>query len=145
MFLEINGERLISEIQKDFSTVFPFLKIEFFRNGNTRRDRYPVNRLIPHNRHLKDAWFWKKDKGLLEFSDDTSVTGFENAMMDEFGLSAQVFRRSGNLWLETTMTDSWTLKQQNEHGREITIGISGGNPLGSINYQIDRDANSASI
>ena len=51
-----------------------------------------------------------------------TVTDFENALMDQFGLSAQVFRRSGNIWLETTITDYWTLKQQNEHGREITVG-----------------------
>lgn len=139
MLLEIHGERQISEIQKDFSTVYPFLKIEFFKNGNMRRDRYPVNRLIPHTRLLKDAWFWKKDKGLLEVTDTMSVTEFENAMMDEFGLSAQVFRRSGNLWLETTMTDNWTLRQQNEHGREITIGIAGGSKLGNINFEINRE------
>jgi hypothetical protein len=123
MYLEINGERAISEIQKDFSTVYPFLKLEFFRNGHFRRDRYPLHKLIPHHVQLKDAWFWKKDKGSLEVSDSMSVTDFESALMDEFGLSAQVFRRSGNLWLETTMTDNWTLKQQNEHGREISTHI----------------------
>jgi hypothetical protein len=32
----------------------------------------------------------------------------------------QVSRKSGTLWLETTMTDSWTLGQQNEHGRELS-------------------------
>ena len=123
MYLEINGERPISEIQKDFSTVYPFLKLEFFRNGHSRRDRYPLHKLIPQTIQLKDAWYWKKDNGWLEVSDAMSVTEFESALMDEFGLSAQVFRRSGNLWLETTMTDNWSLKQQNEHGREISTHI----------------------
>jgi len=122
MYLEINGERLISEIQKDFGAVYPFLKIEFFRNGNIRRDRYPVTKLIPASQPVKNAWHYKREKGLLTLSDSMTVTDFENALMDEFGLSAQVFRRSGNIWLETTITDYWTLKQQNEHGREITVG-----------------------
>jgi hypothetical protein len=120
MYLEINGERLIGEIQKDFSSMYPFLKIEFFRNGKIRRDRYPIDKIIPSGKRLKEAWQWKKDQGKLEVSDKMSVTDFENAFMDEFGLSAQVFRRSGNLWLETTITDYWTLKQQNDHGKELT-------------------------
>jgi hypothetical protein len=122
MYLEINGERLISDIQKDFGAVYPFLKIEFFRNGKIRRDRYPVNKLIPATQPVKTAWHYKQEKGQLTLSDGMTVTDFENALMDQFGLSAQVFRRSGNIWLETTITDSWTLKQQNDHGREITIG-----------------------
>ena len=122
MYLEINGERLISDIQQDFGAVYPFLKIEFFRNGKIRRDRYPVNKLIPATQPVKTAWHYKQEKGQLTLSDAMTVTDFENALMDQFGLSAQVFRRSGNIWLETTITDYWTLKQQNDHGREITIG-----------------------
>jgi hypothetical protein len=122
MYLEINGERLISDIQQDFGAVYPFLKIEFFRNGTIRRDRYPVNKLIPATQPVKTAWHYKQEKGQLTLSDDMTVTDFENALMDQFGLSGQVFRRSGNIWLETTITDYWTLKQQNEHGREITVG-----------------------
>lgn len=122
MYLEINGERLISDIQQDFGAVYPFLKIEFFRNGKIRRDRYPVNKLIPATQPVKTAWHYKQEKGQLTLSDGMTVTDFENALMDQFGLSAQVFRRSGNIWLETTITDYWTLKQQNEHGREITVG-----------------------
>jgi hypothetical protein len=141
MYLEINGERLISEIQHEFSAVYPFLKIEFFRNGHTRRNRSLYHKLIPHNKFLKDIWSWKKDTGRLEISDAMSVTEFEDALKDHFGLSAQVFRRSGNLWLETTMTDNWTLKQQNDHGREISIPISNGHKKSSLNEELDRDPN----
>ena len=116
---------MISEIQEDFSKVFPFLKVEFYRNGSTRQERYPAAQMIAPSRLVRDAWVHKKDKGHVEISGEMSVTAFESALMDEFGLSAQVFRRAGKLWLETTMTDSWTLKQQNEHGREITNGMAG--------------------
>jgi len=141
MYLEINGERQISEIQKDFSAVYPFLKIEFFKNGNIRRDRYPMSKLVSNTRLVKEAWYWKKDKGLLEISDSVTVTQFENALMDQFGLSAQVFRKSGNLWLETTMTDNWTLKQQNDHGKEITLGKGEKVNPDDVDYELNRDAN----
>jgi hypothetical protein len=139
MYLEINGERLISDIQKDFGAVYPFLKIEFFKNGKVRRDRYPVNRLIPGSQPLKNAWHWKKDNGSLNITDGMTVTEFEIALMEQFGLSAQVFRRSGNLWLETTITDYWTLKQQNEHGREITVGRTQTGNRDAFDYELNRD------
>ncbi len=140
MYLEINGERLISDIQKDFGAAYPFLKIEFFRNGKIRRDRYPVNKLIPASQPVKNAWHYKQDNGQLAITDAMTVTDFENALMDQFGLSAQVFRRSGNLWLETTITDYWTLKQQNDHGREISVGHTRIDNRDTFDYELNRDA-----
>ena len=48
------------------------------------------------------------------------VNELEKIFKDRFNLAVQVFRKSGNLWLETTMTDNWTLQQQNNHGGEIS-------------------------
>lgn len=118
--LAIYADRTIREVQEDFTNAFPYLKIEFFRNGEVRKDRYPAQMMIAHNRTLKEAWARKKGEGAVALSDTMSVSDLENAFMDQFGLSVQVFRRSGNLWLETTMTDNWTLRQQNEHGKEIS-------------------------
>jgi len=80
--------------------------------------------LIAQNRSLKDAWSRKKEEGELDIPDTLTVGELENLFMDRFGLSVQVFRRSGNLWLETTMTDNWTLKQQNDHGKEISASYT---------------------
>jgi hypothetical protein len=32
----------------------------------------------------------------------------------------QVFRKSGNVWLETSATDAWSLKQQNQEGMDLS-------------------------
>jgi hypothetical protein len=141
MQLEIYAERLIIDVQKDFTSTYPFLKIEFFRNGGARQDRYPTKHKFDDKTKLKHAWLWKKDKGHLDVNDAMSVLELENAFIDQFGLSAQVYRRSGNIWLETTMTDNWTLKQQNDHGREITIGSKTTIEEDSANYELHRDAN----
>jgi len=47
----------------------------------------------------------------------------EICLQYEFGLPAQILRKSGNLWLETSMTNHWTLQQQNDHGRDIAMGF----------------------
>jgi hypothetical protein len=53
-------------------------------------------------------------------SEDMLVSEFENQFSEKLKLSAQVFRKSGGSWLETTFTDSWTLKKQNDEGLELS-------------------------
>jgi|RhiMetdeSRZDD1v2_1073273.scaffolds.fasta_scaffold01620_30 hypothetical protein len=116
MYLQINGEHLVSEVQKNFTSLFPWLKIEFFKCG----EQHPAFKTIPSSWQLREAWHLKKDKGLLKICDCMTVADLEHTFMEEFGLTVHVFRRSGNGWLRTTMTDRWTLHQQNDSGEEIT-------------------------
>src|SRR5690242_12815270 len=97
----INGERLISEVQHDFNSAYPFLKLEFFRNGQQNEIGYVASQKISQDRKLSDSWIRKKDVGCLDVNDSMTVLELENAFMDEFGLGVQVFRKSGNIWLET--------------------------------------------
>ena len=122
MRLLISGDRSIADVQKEFNSAYPFLKLEFFRNGMKRQSRYHANLKIGSNTRLRDSWILRKDSGHLDLSDSMTVLELEESFIDQFGLSVQVFRKSGNVWLETTMTDSWTLKQQSDHAREISRG-----------------------
>jgi hypothetical protein len=36
------------------------------------------------------------------------------------GLSAHIFRKSGNVWVETTLNNDWPLEEQNEEGKQIS-------------------------
>ena len=38
---------------------------------------------------------------------------------DQYGIHVQVFRKSKSLWLETTATDNWSLREQNKTGKEM--------------------------
>lgn len=137
----IQGERLVKEVQAEFMNAYPFLKIEFFRNGVTRELMHTKQKLVNINARLKDIAILRKSEGLLDVNDNVTVEGLEKEFMDQFGLAVEVFRRSGNIWLETTMTDNWTLKQQNEHGREITIGKKDSSTyINNDDYELNRDA-----
>jgi hypothetical protein len=48
------------------------------------------------------------------------VSELENLFEDKFKLSVQVFRKSGKSWLETTFTDGWSLKKQNQEGLDLS-------------------------
>jgi len=119
MHLHIASNRLISEVQNEFNKVFPFLKLEFFNNKSFARSSFSASQLIPRSRKIGDGQLTITD-GNINIPGEMKVMELEKLLKEQFGLAAQVFRKSGNLWLETTMTDSWTLEQQNKHGSEIS-------------------------
>lgn len=49
---------------------------------------------------------------------DMTVTDLEQSFNTIYGLGVQVFRKSGKIWLETTVTDGWTLEEQNRQGED---------------------------
>jgi hypothetical protein len=139
MRLLINGDKLVKDVQQEFAMAYPFLKIEFFRNINLQSGQSLKQNQIKHDQKLSTAKDRKIENGDLIIEDTMSVTDLEKAFMDKFGLLTQVFRRSGNIWLETSITDSWSLKQQNELGREITTGRKAGDN-DENDYDLKRDA-----
>jgi hypothetical protein len=125
MKLLISGDRQIKDVQNDFSDGFAYLKIEFFKgNGAAIRSAKdqplysPMYKIKDISRNLQD--------GEIEVTESMTVKELEQKFKDQFNLGIQLFRKSGNLWLETTMTSSWTLQQQNTHGMEISnMGLPG--------------------
>ncbi|HCL84335.1 MAG TPA: hypothetical protein DIC22_10190 [Chitinophagaceae bacterium] len=113
----------IQEVQEQFSGNFPFLKVNFFRNSENRvkATSHPV--IFGPDTQLKQIQPKMAD-GELEISESMTVAALETAFFGQFGLSVQVLRKSGNLWLDTSRLNTWTLKEQNDHGREISAGHS---------------------
>ena len=117
MELNISRNKLINDLQQDFNKAYPYLKLEFYsKSGYTYK---PGKSPIPQNFTLAQAGL--KQEGILYLDDQVVVGDLEKKFKDDFGIIVQVSRQSGILWLETTMTDKWTLKQQNDHGMELSI------------------------
>ena len=119
MVLHISPEKTLSETQQEFNNLYRYLRLEFYRSGEPGMARKHLNNTVKLNAAgLKKA-------GEIEINDATVVGQLENEFLEKFGLHVQVARKSGTIWLETTMTDSWTLKQQNDHGRELSEPAKG--------------------
>lgn len=115
----IINSKTISELQKEFSTEFPYLKIEFFDAPYKPEKALPKSKIYPTDRKLSSVRRVHSE-GKFNVKAADKVSDFEEGLWVNFGLSAQVFRKSGNLWIETSLTDSWTLEQQNREGLEMT-------------------------
>ena len=120
MQLRITPTRLVSEVQVEFNKAFPFLKLEFFQNNPSKQNSSEPDIRMAHNKRVGDCQAAIKD-GEIEITNELTVQELEKKFKDELSLNVQVFRRSGTLWLQTTMTDGWTLEKQNEHGKELSI------------------------
>jgi len=119
MEILITDSKTISEIQKEFSKEFPFLKLEFFDAIPKEDKALPKSKMFPHNSKL-GVVRKKHNDGKLSVTKSETVSALEKELWKNYGLSAQVFRKSGNLWIETSLTDSWTLEQQNREGFEMS-------------------------
>jgi len=56
------------------------------------------------------------------------VKTFEKNWFDQAGVWCQVFRKSGNVWLQTTVTDDMTLAEVNEFGKQMSEPIEKSEP-----------------
>jgi hypothetical protein len=117
LYIDLNSK--LSEIQIEFNTYFPFLKIEFFKVPHKIGQGLKKDLIINSNKLVKDCSTIKKG-GVIVFSAVTLVSELEAKFFKDFKLSVQVFRKAGGVWLETTATDSWNLAQQNEEGAEFS-------------------------
>jgi len=131
--LIIQQDNDIRQVRQHFNDLYPYLKINFFLSRKNEKE------LNAHSIVFSDAVKLKEinpvfSGGDIEVSDDMSILDFENEFLRRFGLSVQVSRRSGNLWLDTTKTNQWSLKEQNDHGEAISPGFEQKPPFSEIPY-----------
>ncbi|MBL7890259.1 MAG: hypothetical protein JNL24_11940 [Bacteroidia bacterium] len=119
MELLISDNKTIKNLQDEFNKLFPFLKIEFFSRSHGKGEASPKSMIRNNSKTLGEC---RKihSNGSLKISAKQKVSELEQMLQEHFGLSAQVFRKSGKVWLETTSTDDWTLAKQNEQALEFS-------------------------
>lgn len=117
MEMLIEKRKKLQEVQEEFNGLFPFLKLEFYgkehasEEGSAKRNTLDTELSIESVQH-------KTAEGSLAIQGNMRVAELENAFEEMYGLSVQVFRKSGTTWLQTTTSDSWTLNEQNQKALE---------------------------
>jgi hypothetical protein len=111
MKIKITDSSTITQIQDSFSKKYPYLKIEFFSKSHRIHTGTRKEFMIDPATKIADCRTLNKT-GELEILPETTVAELEKTFADTFGLFIQVFRKSGDVWIETTVTDDWTNKTQ---------------------------------
>lgn len=108
MKIFVTEEFIVRGIQDEFHFRYPHLKLEFYKNPHGLFEGCPPKEKLAPDTPIDDirnihssAW--------IDIGELVTVAEVEHQFALLLGLSAQVFRRSGNLWLETTAMDGSTL------------------------------------
>jgi hypothetical protein len=116
MQLFLSSESTIREINKEFQKKFPFLKLEFYRN-KTEQYTYWKDKLSGHAM-LKEIGS-KLIPAMIKIDATDTINELEQRLQKNYGLLAQVFRKSGDVWLETVQTNDLTLERLNSIGATV--------------------------
>lgn len=111
----VNGNKTLKELKDEFTLVFPGLKLEFYKSGHK-----PFEGTKPED-NLEDSvrvidLNQRTEAIELDINESMTASELEEMFKERFNLNAQIFRRSKELWLQTTRTDNWSLKVQNSKG-----------------------------
>lgn len=115
----INDKRKIFAIQEEFNALFPYLKLEFFSKPHKPGGASP-KKFVKHNSKTLGECRTLHNNGKITITPEMTVSDLEQSFGDIYGLGVQVFRQSGKVWLETTVTDHWTLEEQNRQGEALS-------------------------
>ena len=105
----------LDELKKQFIRQFPNLRLRFLEQPRkvAKRSLLARHSADPNRKHSPDPL---QNDGVFSYNATTTVAAFERCMQSEFGLSVQVFRQSGGLWIEIVQVEDWSLGEQNALG-----------------------------
>ncbi|HVS94854.1 MAG TPA: hypothetical protein VHE54_00160 [Puia sp.] len=107
----------LREIETEFNSIYPYLRIEFPKSAG-------VADPVVDGSEAKALRLKARDllQSEVRVADGMTVKELEAAFVELFAVPVQIFRKSARLWIETKMTRDWTLRQQNDRGRELAPG-----------------------
>lgn len=126
--ITISDTRSIASIQQEFHELFPYLKLEFFSKMH-EPDQPSHQKFLLHPDKLLGEIRRSTAVGEIVVTPEMTVSDLEQSFGRDYGLGVQVFRKSGKSWLETVLTDSWSLKKQNSEGEFLDTPIPPDEPI----------------
>jgi hypothetical protein len=119
MKIAIHDKRKIFDLQEDFTASFPFLRLEFFAKPS-RSGGASSKKIIRNNRLTIGQCRTIHESGHLSITPHITVSELKQRFEDVYGIHVQLFRKSGKVWINTSVTSSWTLEEQNKQGEVLS-------------------------
>lgn len=113
----IDNETFLKDIQSNFNAFYPFLKIEFWELKKTflkpgiKNNHYSMQ--VKDVSHVPQLIH-------IDVSDEQTIGALIKDFKHNSGTNIDVYRKSGNVWNIISLTESWTLKNQNNAGKFIS-------------------------
>ena len=111
--MKIRPDYTVEDIQQQFEDAFPHLQLRFYHHAHQEGEGSPVRDEVHLNVSMREL-NEEVSAGEIRLSEMMTVADLETRMESEFGLHVQIFRKSGDTWLQTSATDHWNLGMQEE-------------------------------
>jgi hypothetical protein len=117
MKITVNEGRKIFAIQEEFNTKYPYLRLELItKNGKAGSG---LSRMVRQSATLEECRTVYSKK-TITIVPSMTVADLDRNFREVFGLGVIVKRKSGKVWLEITVSDGWTLEEQNRQGESLS-------------------------
>jgi hypothetical protein len=114
MSMTVNPNTTVNELMCQFAEHFPFLRRALYEGVGSKKRAATENDFA-----LKNG-----EKSVeIKFESTTKVRDFIDYLENLLGWKVQILRSSGKLYIETSVTDQWTLDRQNQEGAELSSNL----------------------
>jgi len=115
MEIFLSSESTPRQINKEFHKAFPLLQLEFYKR------KHSVGETSVYEQKFHERISFKEINnsfrpGVITINPSDTVADLEQNFQKKFDLSIQVYRRMGDIYLETAETDGLSLEKQNSMG-----------------------------
>ena len=114
----ISDNKTIKEVKEEFSAKFSLLKLEFYSKEHEEGEGSVLRDTLEESLVLKEVRS-NHTEGDLSIDGHLKVSTLETNFKETYGINVQVFRKSGEVYLQTTTTDGWTLAEQQREAEEF--------------------------
>lgn len=113
--LKIDGSQSVGDFRKEFNSTFPFLKIELLRRSTNQEEKPGAKgiTILPANQLMS------KNQVAFSINGATTVADLKSLFLEKLGIITLVYRKSGTMWIETSLTDDWSLERQNHEAEQM--------------------------
>ncbi len=115
MKIEITDHRKIFTIQKEFSELFPFLKIEFFEKPHTSSGT-AGKKLVKHASKTLGNCRNIHRNGFLTITPGMTIRELQLTFADVYGLTIKISKKTNGVWIDASVNDGWALEKHNRGG-----------------------------
>ena len=113
MKISINDHRKIFAVQEEFNHLFPHLRLAFLSKPSKAGGTASTKIMKERSKTLGDCRV-VHTKGDLTLSPSMTIADLQQSFSDNFGLSARVYLKSGNDWVETSSNGKLSMEDQDK-------------------------------
>lgn len=128
MNIILHPDKTLLTIQQEFTTFFPFLKLEFFHAeyktnvGYSNKKKLDLSlSLVEVNLLIEPCTF--------EFDNSMKVSSFEKSFFELTHIVVQIFRKTTSAWIQTIASDDWSLAEQQKEAAILLSEIDKDEPI----------------